>query len=328
MVQDLQSRLTQCQLENEELKSENAVLIEERIVVTDRQKQILPSTDNDAQHVKLMRENARLQLVSNVMRKSFKKSTDDARCKSECDKRTIETLEKENGLLREEVLIRRSSLVEVVSKEVQLQEEEKQDHMKWQALQEFRFSSNSSNIYKIETKGQEEDKEKKQHRLQQQPSRRRLSWRESHQDSKSTKKCCWQALQEFRFSNNDNSGIYKIETKDQQQEGGGQEEEPSSCKLSRRETEVSKSNTAPTYLLSESGITLPCDELSIDEDNDNDDDESSAEEVEIMDFPIKCKRIDVNGNETEKDINPEELKQVVPWLKWAVKAKVPSPRAA
>src|SRR5210317_2050190 len=35
LVQDLQSRLTQCQLENEELKSENAVLIEERIVVTD-----------------------------------------------------------------------------------------------------------------------------------------------------------------------------------------------------------------------------------------------------------------------------------------------------
>ena len=111
----LESKLNQCQLENKQLEAENAVLIEER---TDQQMPV------DAHHAKLVRENARLQVVSNVMRKSFKKSSQDARRKSECDQQTINILEKENKILR-----RRKS-----------HQEEKDQ---WQTLKDFRFSDNN-----------------------------------------------------------------------------------------------------------------------------------------------------------------------------------------
>ena len=156
-IKVLESNLQQCLLENEKLEAEKTSLIQEK---TNHQLKI------DAKQAELTRENARLQVVSDIMRKSFKKSYEDARKKSESDKQTIKTLEQENKILQEKILLNSSSPPHKIKKKQQQED-------KWQAMEEFRFSGNndssSQGIYKLL-------KHKRQHE-QQLP--RKLSTRET-----------------------------------------------------------------------------------------------------------------------------------------------------
>ena len=223
MISDLQARIGQCQIEKAELEAENAVLIEER---TDQQ--IMTA---DAKHAKLMRENARLQVVSNIMRKTFKKSSEEAKRMSNVDKQTIMALEHQNLMLREKV-------------------------QKCLGVQKTQ-----------------------QHEYQRPPS---------------DEKPC----QEFLYK----PGVPQ-----------GEFQESLHRKLSK-ETEESKSNTAPTLLLSESSRTYT--ELS--------------KNFTGLDktLPMKSVNIGATNNEIIEDIDSEELKYVAPWLECAVTARSPMPRAA
>ena len=233
-INSLEVKLIQCQLEKEELEASNAVLIEE---ATDAQ---MPT---DAQQAKLLRENARLQVVSDIMRKTFKKSSDEARRKSESDKQTIKALEKENKMLRYRVLYYSRDDVN-------------------QGIIEFGSSGNSAHEnYTLEDDIEQEDREEMQEpKPQVLPSR----------------------------------------------------------KVSRRDTGLSKSNnTAPTYLISEG--------------DDNEGDQHPIDPPEVSSKSINGNEATVvkgQVNKEIKDIDSEELKQVIPWLKWAVKARTPTPRAA
>jgi hypothetical protein len=233
-INSLEVKLIQCQLEKEELEASNAVLIEE---ATDAQ---MPT---DAQQAKLMRENARLQVVSDIMRKTFKKSSDEARRKSESDKQTIKALEKENKMLRYRVLYYSRDDVN-------------------QGIIEFGSSGNSAHEnYTLEDHIEQEDRQEMQEpQPQVLPSR----------------------------------------------------------KVSRTDTGLSKSNnTAPTYLISEG--------------DDNEGDQHPIDPPEVSSKSINGNEATVvkgQVNKEIKDIDSEELKQVIPWLKWSVKARTPTPRAA
>lgn len=103
-LNNLSSKLCQCQDENEALKKEKAVLVDALI-------ENQPGTDGRKPmqflvnaNTKLIADNARLQVVLDVMRKSFKKHIDGIR-KSDDKVRPVSTiLQRENEPLRQQLL--------------------------------------------------------------------------------------------------------------------------------------------------------------------------------------------------------------------------------
>jgi hypothetical protein len=119
-VDIIASKLSKCEVENEVLQSEKATLVDELA----RETHELPPTaprgggwlfsksssannlgsmqmlvDNNA---KLMMENARVQVLVDIMRKSFQTYIKDSRRTSERDQQTIKALQQENELLQQQ----------------------------------------------------------------------------------------------------------------------------------------------------------------------------------------------------------------------------------
>ena len=105
MIKLLETKLSQCQLEKEALEIENAVFTVERSLSN------TPLLGD--QNAKLVKENAKLQVVSGFMHKSYKELSQDARRKSESDEQIINTLEQENKVLREKVQVLEASVRKV-----------------------------------------------------------------------------------------------------------------------------------------------------------------------------------------------------------------------
>eukprot|EP00579_Thalassiosira_antarctica_P007423 CAMPEP_0201886386 /NCGR_PEP_ID=MMETSP0902-20130614/21923_1 /ASSEMBLY_ACC=CAM_ASM_000551 /TAXON_ID=420261 /ORGANISM="Thalassiosira antarctica, Strain CCMP982" /LENGTH=356 /DNA_ID=CAMNT_0048415947 /DNA_START=56 /DNA_END=1127 /DNA_ORIENTATION=- len=104
-LNNLSSKLRQCQDENEALKKEKAVLVD--ALVDENQ----PGVDGGKPmqflvnaNTKLIADNARLQVVLDVMRKSFKKHIESIRKSDEKVRPASTILQRENELLRQQLL--------------------------------------------------------------------------------------------------------------------------------------------------------------------------------------------------------------------------------
>lgn len=109
----LSSKLSQSGDENEALRAEKKVLVNELHAIQEKSISTpsccFSNTDNDGEsmltsaptNAKLMADNSRLQVVTNVLRKSFQSHIKESRIKCDKDKKTIETLQREIELLKQ-----------------------------------------------------------------------------------------------------------------------------------------------------------------------------------------------------------------------------------
>lgn len=119
----LASKLSQCEVENELLEAEKAVLVNELAPYFKHDEQATANVESNCfsktiEHVnvgslqlplgintKLVADHARLQMLTDIMRKSFQSHMTDSRRSSAEDKRIIESLRQENKLLRHQMFL-------------------------------------------------------------------------------------------------------------------------------------------------------------------------------------------------------------------------------